>query len=118
MRNDPSIPTATCKRIQQLGVRLGYSPDPELSKLMTYLRKRQLTRATAVLGLLTLHSHRSLWKSNNYLRRLHTGIVNRAKELGYETDEFWLNDPSIPLRRTRQILANRGISALIMVDGP
>lgn len=118
MRNDPSIPAATCAKIQQIAKRLGYRPDPELAKLMAYLRKRQLTRSTAVLGLLTLHQHRAFWRSNNYLKRLHTGIVNRAKELGYEVDEFWLNDPAMPQRRTCQIIASRGIKAVIIIDGP
>ena len=34
MRNDPSIPTATCVRVQHLAQKMGYRPNPYVSALM------------------------------------------------------------------------------------
>lgn len=97
---------------------LGYHPDPELSRLMTYLRKHREARSVSTLGLLTLHRDPSLWKVNSFLRRLHGSIAGRAEELGYRTEDFVLMDGEVSPTRLRNILVARGVKALILVDGP
>ncbi|OAM90578.1 substrate-binding domain-containing protein [Termitidicoccus mucosus] len=118
LRGDPSIPPETCKRVREAAETLGYKPDPELGRLMSYLRKHRSVRNISVLGLLSLHPERSTWKENGFLRRLHAGVARRATELGYQTEEFFIAASKIPPKRMGDILVSRGIKALVVVDGP
>src|SRR5687768_2216421 len=36
LKNHPTIPTATCERIQKIAADIGYQPDPMLSALAAY----------------------------------------------------------------------------------
>jgi LacI family transcriptional regulator len=118
LRGDPSIPPRTCKRVREAAEELGYKPDPELGRLMSYLRRHRSVRNISVLGLLSLHPERSTWRENSFLRRLHAGVARRAAGLGYQTEEFFIAASKIPPRRMRDILVTRGIKALVVVDGP
>lgn len=118
LRGDPTIPRATCERVRRAARRLGYRPDPELARLMSYLRRHRVTRARSVLGLLSLHPKRFVWNSNSYLRRLRDGVAARASELGYDVEDVWLADPELTPARVSRILYTRGIKALVIVDGP
>src|ERR1051325_9261392 len=53
LRNHPRISAATRERIRQVAERLGYHPDPEVSKLMAYLRRAKPAKHARVLGLFT-----------------------------------------------------------------
>lgn len=118
LRSDPSIPPETRTRVRRTAERLGYRPDPELAKLMSYLRQRRRMRVGSVLGLLTLRPERPLRKGNNFMRRLQQGIVSRANDFGYDTEEFWLGAPDMTPARMRNILVARGVQALIVLDAP
>ncbi len=118
LRGDPTIPAATCDRVRRAARRLGYRPDPELARLMSYLRRHRVTRNRSVLGLLSLHPKRFVWNSNSYLRRLRSGVAERATELGYDVEDVWLANPELTPKRISRILYTRGIKALVIVDGP
>ncbi|WP_161554659.1 substrate-binding domain-containing protein [Ereboglobus luteus] len=118
LRGDPSIPRATCARVTKAAKELGYTPDPELGRLMSYLRKHREVRTVSALGLLSLHKEPSKWHENNFLRRLHESMVARAGELGFMTEDFFFNDPRITAARMRDILLARGIKGLVIVCGP
>ena len=49
LRDHPSIPPATRTRIKRLADQLGYRVDPNVSRLMAYLRQRPQARATGII---------------------------------------------------------------------
>lgn len=118
LRNHPSIPLRTCRRVRSIAKRLGYRPDPEIARLMSYLRRHRIARTESTVGILMLFGDPHLLERNSYLRRLHHALRRRARELGYEADTFWLGAPDIPPRRLQSILRARGIRALVLIDGP
>lgn len=118
MRGDPSIPTETRERVLKAATELGYTPDPELGRLMSYLRKHREARVSTGLGLISLYKEPSKWTENSFLRRLHEGLTNRARELGFQTEDFFFRDTRITPGRMRDILVARGIKGIIVVDGP
>jgi LacI family transcriptional regulator len=118
LRGDPSIPRTTGARVMKAAAELGYTPDPELGRLMSYLRRHREARIVSALGLLSLHRDPSLWAKNSFLRRLHENMVKRAGELGFLTEDFFLNDPKISATRMRDIMMARGIKGLVIVCGP
>lgn len=118
LRDHPSIPAATCRRIQAIATKLGYRPDPELRKLMAYLRQRREIRTTAALGLLTMFPEAHPWDRNPILRRHLAGATDRAQQLGYHLADFWLTEPGMTAERMRKILDARGIEGLLILGTP
>ena len=45
LRNDPSIPRATCLKIQRIAKHTGYRPDPILTRLMETIRRGRRVHA-------------------------------------------------------------------------
>ncbi|HWL17249.1 MAG TPA: LacI family DNA-binding transcriptional regulator [Opitutus sp.] len=112
LRNDPRLPPATRQRVHDAAKRLGYSPNPLVSLLLSRVRRRSAGYRGTLGFLHTMpeatprlrgHVHR------NYLK----GARRRAAELGYNIDEFFLS-PQLPPRRLLEMLHTRNITGLIV----
>jgi len=118
LRNHPSLPLKTRRRIQRLAVKKGYRYDPLVARLMTQLRTTRVKRTTEALAFLTTWPTRKderIYMSEgthhtNYL----AGIRERAHRLGYELDEFWNKEPGLTSSRLSKILQARGIRGIII----
>ena len=118
LRDHPSIPPATRARIKRLADQLGYRVDPNVSRLMAYLRQRPQARATGIIGVLHLFPTAKPWRENPSLRRIHTAATERAAQFGYELEECWLAEPGMTAARKRDILLARGIEGLLVLGTP
>ncbi len=107
LRNDRSVSTATCVRIQKLARSLGYRPDPMLTHLMQHLRSSRTTKAGVNLAVLA-----SL--NAPFVQRLVAGATARAARLGYALDRIdlqaFMNKPAALTR----MLAARGVAGVLL----
>lgn len=112
LRNHPRIGADTRRRIQAAAKKLGYKPDPHLSRLMWYLRNNQAVKYQETIAFLSdneeLESWRGLSQSDYYL-----GAADRANELGYRVEVFHLRAPRVTPASLSRVLRNRGIRGLI-----
>lgn len=118
LRNHPSIPSRTCRRVQRAAIRLGYIKDPEVAKLMAYLRHRRLRARSSALGLITLFPEPSPWRKNAHLALVHAAVQDRATQLGYDVEEGWLAEPGMTPSRLRDVFLARGIEGLLLLGAP
>lgn len=118
LRNHPSIPARTCARVQKAAARLNYTQDPELTKLMSYLRRARLRRKVSVLGLITLFPEPAPWRTIPHLEKIHRAARARAERLGFDLKEFWLMEPGMTAARLRDVLLARGIEGLVLLGAP
>ena len=118
LRNHPSLPAATRQRIQLVAAQLAYRPNPLVSTLMSYQRAARSDRPTNLtLALLLRFSRRGSWQQ--YLSPdLISGAAERAGQLGYRLEEFWLDDLKMDGRRLSQILFQRGVPGVILAPLP
>ncbi|MGB0415717.1 MAG: LacI family DNA-binding transcriptional regulator [Coraliomargarita sp.] len=114
LRNDPRLPEATRERIQKLADEMGYRRNPVVDALMTQLRAERQPTFQANLGLINCSPNEDL-NENHTFRRLRRGVLNRAEQMGYGVEEFWLNQPGMRPQRLKQILETRGIRGLILI---
>lgn len=114
LRNHTSLPLRTRNRIQKLATKIGYRPDPNISRLMERVRGKKPSASGTVLAYLTAHEERFAWKSISTQRDYHGGAAERACELGYTLEEFWLREPGMTEQRLSRILRNRGIEGLLI----
>jgi LacI family transcriptional regulator len=118
LRDHPSIPPRTRARVRRLADQLGYRVDPNVSRLMSYLRQRPQTRKVGVIGVLHQFPTAKPWRENPSLRRIHAAATERAIQFGYELEECWLAEPGMTAARKREILLARGIEGLLVLGTP
>lgn len=114
LRDHPRIPAATRERIRAIARKLGYRPDPEVSKLMAYLRRARHVKHVSTLGLITTAAKPHPWQFNRHFAKFYKGATQRADELGYRIEEFWLKEPGLTSRRVSSILHARAIDGIII----
>lgn len=114
LRAHPSIPPATCRRIQQVARRLGYVRNPAVSALMSNLRRREATPAGSVLAYLNAWQNRGHMRADRSLGPIFRGAEARAAELGFRLEEIWTKEPRLSAARLRSILVHRGIEGVIV----
>lgn len=114
LRNDPSIPPDTTRRLQQLAQRLGYTPNPLVAALLSQVRTRQPRGDHTVIAYLNTWWPRRLWESCNTKTGQYRGAAQRAAELGFRLENFWLHEPGMTPSRLADILKARGIRGVLI----
>jgi LacI family transcriptional regulator len=92
---------------------LGYRPDPHLDALARYRRTSKSARFVAKLAWLTNYPERESWRGHT-ATQYHRGAQQRAQQLGYELETFWMAETGLNPARLRQILLTRGIRGLLL----
>jgi DNA-binding LacI/PurR family transcriptional regulator len=119
LRGDPSIPESTRLRVSRTAEEMGYRKDPQLDKLMGYLRGRKRVKVQAVLAVLSLYeAERGLEVRSFSMKRALPAMAHRAERYGYRLAEFSLLEEGMTPRRLRDILVARGIEGVILPGAP
>lgn len=88
LRNHPSLPVATRKKVMAKAKELGYRPNPMVSALMSQIRRGRGATSHPVIAYINFFSHEKDWKSNQVHRELFQGANRRCNELGFRLEEF------------------------------
>lgn len=114
LRRNPRISLAVRQKIQALARRVGYQPDPEVSRFMTYLRSAKPHQRGAVIGFLHCLAEKSPWRYDVRFAKFHASAAKRCEELGYRLEEYWVSEPGMTPRRLDGILRTRGIEGVLL----
>lgn len=113
LRNHPSLPKATRDRIQNLANDMGYRPDPALSALVAYRQATKNRPSEQVIAwIINVRDPKGV-SEHHVHRDLLAGAKERAKELGYKLDTFWLGHEYKDSKSLNRVLKARGIQGLI-----
>ncbi len=111
LSNHPEISQKTRDRIHGLATELGYRKNPLVSALM---KQRSSGKAP---GFTTTIAHVHCFPFGHTVRRnllnLREGIRVQAEEIGYDVEEFYLNEPGMTPRRLMEIIKSRGIRGVV-----
>jgi len=114
LRSHPSIPPATRERIQTVATKLGYRANPLVTALMRSRRTGQAVKHT-VLAYVSNHPTRHGWRPPESPEPdFFPGAAQRAKELGYKLEHFWMAEPGMSPARFADILSARGIHGVLV----
>jgi LacI family transcriptional regulator len=114
LRGSTRISAPRRAAIQALAKEMGYRPNPLVSALMSNRRRKQSTGRTPI-AFITNFPSRFGWRPIRHPRPdFYPSAVERAHELGYELDHYWLAEPGITPNRFCNILLNRGVHGLIV----
>jgi LacI family transcriptional regulator len=113
LRNHPSIPAETCRRIQAVGEKLGYRPDPQISALMAHIGRGRAVQSSGRIALVWMQGRRALTRSDGFFVEMREGAATRAQLRGYHLEEFWPDEDRLTGARLTGILRARGIQSVI-----
>lgn len=114
LSQSPKLRPAMRERILKVAAQMGYTPDPMLSALVAYRKKIQPASYHATLAWIDNWAERGNMRSIKVFDEYFLGAKQRAAELGYKLEEFWLHSPGITPARTAAILRARNIQGLIV----
>jgi len=118
LRDDPSIPIARCRQIQQLAAKMGYRPNPMVSVLMAQLhhhRRRSDPHSIAWIDLWHgEEEHEPVMETRGILK----GARDRAGELGYQMELYRISKDFTGPRQLSRCLATRGQWGVIIPPVP
>lgn len=118
LRNDPTIPPETCRRIQAQAAKLGYKPSPAISALMSQLRRTRSRKHYEPVAFVTAFPTADAWKSMIQFKAYFDGAAQRCDELGFRLEKFWLGDVNWHGGRLSQILSTRAIRGILLAPMP
>jgi LacI family transcriptional regulator len=116
LRNDPRLRVETRRRIQKLAEKMGYRTNATVANLMAQLRSTRPPKYQATLGLLKVSSEPKRHTGICTFREWEKSCNERAIQLGYGLDPFWLYEPGISPARLGEILESRNIRGLVVVQ--
>jgi len=118
LRNDPRLPIATRRRIQEIANGLGYRPNPLVSALISGRKRGRTSRRGSVIAFLTAYPSASRWRESVNYASVYAAMERSAEGLGYRLEEFWLREPGMTASRLKKILLARGIRGIIVCPLP
>ena len=114
LRNDPQIPEATCRRIQQVAENMGYRTNPFIANLMANIRRGDAENARIPLGLI-VETRNHYFIETNYYTRCIKGLEARAETLGYYLVHIPVKEDALrSIRAGLHMLRSRGIRGVIV----
>ena len=102
------------QHVQKIARQLGYRPNATVASLMAQLRAGKTANFQSTLGFLNASEDSTMLREIPTFREWTRGAADRAKELGYGMDFFWLHEPGLTPVRMKQIFTARGIRGLII----
>ena len=85
-----------------------------VSALMTYVRGGFAKTDAGVLAYLTSGAQEHVWRKHAIYLAFYEGALERAENLGYKLEVFWLRQSGVSMARLSKILYARGISGVIV----
>ncbi len=111
LRDDPKVKEATRRVVLKCAAELGYQRNPHVGQLMSAIRRRSNESFHGNLALIW-PTGREEWRRDVPLKQMRSGILSRAKEIGFAISEF--NFEAQPAAKLRRILISRGINGIIL----
>lgn len=112
LKNSPSIPADTRRRIQAVADELGYHPNVAARNLALLRTEKKATGGMPI-AWINQEPRRDHWRVDAEARVYFEGARRRAEELGYHLEEIWTQEPGMNAARVVQIIRARGIEGVI-----
>ena len=114
LRNSPRVSAVMREKIVRTAKRMGYHLNPLVSAHMAHLRSTRIPRYQATLAFVCNWPEERVRARDTHIARYYFGAKDRAAELGYVLESFYLDKPHMSARRLDGVMQARGISGLVV----
>lgn len=118
LRDHPRITPALRGKIKAIAAKMGYVPDPALAALNAYRKTKLPVHYQSTLAWIDNWKGRVKMRAQPTFNDYFEGAAERSRELGYELEEFRLEDHGVSPERASKILQSRGIHGLLLAPQP
>ena len=118
LKNHPTIPAATCARIQKIATEVGYQPDPMLSALAAYRTTLRPATFHGQLAWLSMSNSRFDWRKVPVYAAFMEGAARQAEHHGYTLQDYNLGERGMTLKRLAGIMQARGVRGILVCPMP
>jgi LacI family transcriptional regulator len=115
LRGSLRISEKTRKRVAEVAGSLGYTANSTVSNLMAQLRQSRAPGYQSTLAIMNANEDRDAFTRHQTVPLYVQGCKRRARQLGYQLDEFWMHDPEMPISRWLSIFRARNIRGIVIV---
>lgn len=112
LKNSPSIPVETRRRIQAVAEELGYHPNVAARNL-ALLRTERKPGGSLPIAWLNQEERRDHWRTDLEAQAAFDGARRQAEALGFHLEEIWTRQPGMSVARLIQIVRARGIEGVM-----
>jgi DNA-binding LacI/PurR family transcriptional regulator len=112
LRNHPLISAATRRNVQRIARKLGYTPDPEVAKLMHHLRQKHKPRFRSTMAAITTLRENA---EPTYARGLREAAQRAAEGFGYGFTVFRVDAGPKRDAALQRVLRSRGVEGLLLL---
>jgi DNA-binding LacI/PurR family transcriptional regulator len=118
LKGSKQVSPQTRNNVLEAAKRLGYVPDPLLTRLSSYRSQRARSARGTCLAWLNLHSTEKTWNfRGSHFLESYEGARKRAEELGYHLEAIHVHKLG-SWKRTNAVLKSRGIEGVIIGQPP
>ena len=114
LKDNPRISKKTREKVKRVAHEMGYRTNPMVSSLMAHVRSTRPIPYQANLAFLSAFQEKDAMQHSLFTRRAYRGMCDRAEELGFLIDTFWLNQKDMHQGRIEKILTSRNIQGVIL----
>jgi len=118
LRDNPRISREVKDKIKAVANRLGYAPDAALSALNAYRKAKLQAHYQSTIAWVDNWSGEYRLRDQPTFEEYFQGATERARELGYNVEEFSLKRDKLTPEQLSRILRNRGIRGLLLAPQP
>ena len=118
LRNSPRLPKETRDRVREIAREMGYRPDPMLAALNAYRVSKGTPHYQATIAWIDNWPERHQLLDIEVFKEYYEGSCERANQLGYKVEEFWLNEPGMTVTKLHRILKTRNIQGMLLAPQP
>ncbi|WP_414663755.1 substrate-binding domain-containing protein [Horticoccus sp. 23ND18S-11] len=116
LRDHARVAPATRLRVQRAARSVGYEVNPLLGAALSAVRRGRHRDYRGTLALIDAdEDNRALYLP--FHREIAAGAAERARELGFQTELFWLGpaEPALSMKRMPGVLHARGIAGAVLL---
>lgn len=113
LKGDPAMAAATVMRVRAKAAELGFVPDPMMGALAAYRSAGRPEAYRATLAWVHNHGRAVAMDRFSGYADYYEGAAERARELGYRLDPFWVEAAAGGVAALERVLEARGIRGAI-----
>lgn len=116
LRDSREVSAELRTKIKQKASQLGYRQNDYMNNLMKRVRSgRKLTSIGTIALLVDWPSEMDWYRTSECFRLYHPAVKQRALELGFKVETFYLKAPGMDSAKIDRILYSRGIQGILLV---
>lgn len=118
LRDHPRISKEIRQKVKQIADKMGYQPDPALSALNAYRKTKLPVHYQSTIAWIDNWQGYHRLRDQPTFEEYYQGASNRARQLGYELEEFRMEEYGASPQRVSKMLQSRGIKGLLLAPQP